>query len=260
MNTQVAALNRGASIREQVSEAEWNLRVELAAAHRLLAHAGINDLTYNHVSARVPGEPDCFLIKSERLLMEQVSASNLVKYDLDGNKVIESAHSCSKAGFNIHVSVLTARPDIGAAIHTHTPANVAVSCQKHGLLPISQQACRFYGEVVYHRNDGKDAVREGSDLIAATLGDKWTAILENHGALVCGATLPEAYVYHHFFELACKIQIAALAGGGELIPMSHELASERARKAGRHGVMDSDQRDWVASMKLAEALDPSFKD
>lgn len=259
MNTSVTRLESSSPVRDQVGEAEWSLRVELAAAHRLLAHYGINDLTYNHISARVPGEPDCFLIKSERLLMEQITASNLVKYDLDGNKIIESEHDCSTAGFNIHVSVLTARPDIGAAIHTHTPANVAVSCQKHGLLPISQQACRFHNRIAYHRNDGKDAVREGSDRIAEALGDKWTAILENHGALICGTTLPEAFVYHHFFELACKIQIAALAGGGELIHLPEELAEERAQKAGRHGHIDSDNRDWVASLLLAEALDPSFK-
>ena len=260
MNTSVARLGPTPPIRDQVSDEEWNLRVELAAAHRLLAHNGINDLTYNHISARVPGEPNCFLIKSERLLMEQVAASNLVKYDLDGNKVIETEHSCSKAGFNIHVSVLTARPDINGVIHTHTPANVAVSCQKHGLLPISQQACRFHNRIAYHANDGKDAVREGTDAIAETLGDKWTMILENHGALICGASLPEAFVYHHFFELACKIQIAALAGGGELIHMSEELAEERATKAGKHGHIDSDHRDWVASMLLAEALDPSFRE
>lgn len=260
MGGNVAELGRGGSVREQVSDAEWSLRIELAAAHRLLAHEGINDLTYNHISARVPGEPDCFLIKSERLLMQQVSASNLVKYDLDGNKVLETGHSCSKAGFNIHVSVLTARPDIGSVIHTHTPANVAVSAQRHGLLPISQQACRFYNQIAYHANDGKDAVRDGTDLIAEALGNKWTAVLENHGALVCGTSLPEAFVYHHFFELACKIQISALAGGGELIHMSHDRASERAAKAGCHGHIDSDHRDWVASMLLAESLDTSFKE
>jgi ribulose-5-phosphate 4-epimerase/fuculose-1-phosphate aldolase len=247
-------------VRERVSEAEWQLRCELAAAHRLVAHFVFVDMTYNHISVRVPGEPDRFLVKADNVFMEQVTASNLVKYDLDGNRVMESSHKASAAAYNLHASVLNARPDIVAAVHTHSPANLAVSAQKRGLLPITQQAMRFYGRIAYYPNEADDTTREGTDQLARALGDKWMMILENHGALVCGTTLPEAYIYHHFFELACRAQVGALAGGAELIMPTPQVCEERVKKFGRIGVYDSKSRDWVASIALAEKLFPDYKE
>jgi len=247
-------------VRERVSEEEWQLRCELAAAHRLVAHFVFVDMTYNHISARVPGEPNHFLVKAENVFMEQVTASNIVKYDVDGKQVMESAYKASPAAYNVHAAVLKARPDIIAAVHTHSPANLAVSAQKHGLLPLTQQAMRFYNRIAYYPNEVDDTTREGTDKMAQALGDKWVMILENHGALVCGATLPEAYIYHHFFELACRAQVGALAGGGELITPSREVCEERAKKFGRIGVYDSKSRDWVASMALIEKLYPEYKE
>lgn len=247
-------------VRERVSEAEWKLRCELAAAHRLVAHFVFVDMTYNHISARVPGAPDHFLVKADNVFMEQVTASNLVKYDLDGNLVMESGYKASAAAHNLHAAVLKARPDIVAAVHTHSPANLAVSAQKQGLLPLSQQAMRFYGRVAYYPNEVDDTTREGTDQLARALGDKWVMILENHGALICGTTLPEAYIYHHFFELACRAQVGALAGGTKLVMPSPEVCAERVKKFGRIGVYDSKSRDWVASMALVEKLYPDYKD
>ena len=247
-------------VRERVSEEEWQLRCELAAAHRLVAHFVFVDMTYNHISARVPGEPNHFLVKAENVFMEQVTASNIVKYDVDGKQVMESAYKASPAAYNVHAAVLKARLDIIAAVHTHSPANLAVSAQKHGLLPLTQQAMRFYNRIAYYPNEVDDTTREGTDKMAQALGDKWVMILENHGALVCGATLPEAYIYHHFFELACRAQVGALAGGGELITPSREVCEERAKKFGRIGVYDSKSRDWVASMALIEKLYPEYKE
>lgn len=247
-------------LRERVSEEEWRLRCELAAAHRLIAHFVFVDMTYNHVSVRVPGEPNHFLVKADTVFMEQVTASNLVKYDVDGNQVMASEYKASPAAYNVHAAVLKARPDIAAAVHTHSPANLAVSAQKHGLLPITQQAMRFYNRIAYYPNEVDDTTREGTDRMAAALGDKWVMILENHGALVCGTTLPEAYIYHHFLELACRAQVGALAGGTQIIVPKPEVCEARARRFGRAGVYDSKSRDWVASMALVEKLYPDYKE
>jgi ribulose-5-phosphate 4-epimerase/fuculose-1-phosphate aldolase len=247
-------------VRERVSEEEWRLRCELAAAHRLIGHFVFVDMTYNHISARVPGEPDHFLVKADNVFMEQVTASNLVKYDIAGNQVMKSDYKASPAAYNVHAAVLQARPDVMAAVHTHSPANLAVSAQKHGLLPLTQQAMRFYRRIAYYPNEVDDTTRDGTDRMASALGDKWVMILENHGVLVCGSTLPEAYIYHHFLELACRAQVGALAGGAEVITPSRDVCEERARKFGRIGVYDSRSRDWVASMALVEKLYPEYKE
>ena len=249
----------GSSLQGAVSPAEWTLRCELAAAHRLVAHFTFVDMTYNHISARCPDNPDHFLVKADNVFMEQVTASNLVKYDLSGKQVMASAWKASPAAYNVHASVLSARPEIMSAVHTHSPANLAVSAQADGLLPLTQQAMRFYERIAYYPNEVDDTTREGTDFMAKALGDKWVMILENHGALVCGTTIAEAYIYHHFFELACRAQIGALAGGVKLKVPPHETCVERARKFGRIGAYDSKSRDWVASMALVEKHHPDYR-
>ena len=247
-------------LRERVSDDEWQLRCQLAAAHRLIAHFVFVDMTYNHISARVPGEPAHFLVKADNVFMEQVTASNLVKYDVDGKQVMESAFKASPAAYNLHAAVMKARPDIMAAVHTHSPANLAVSAQKSGLMPVTQQAMRFYNRIAYYANEVDDTTAEGSRQLALALGNKWVMILENHGALICGTTLPEAYIFHHFFELACRAQIGALAGGTPLIMPSPEVCAERVKRFGRIGQYDATSRDWVASMTLVEKHYPDYKD
>ncbi len=260
MTLTAAPTRKTARLRERVSDDEWQLRCQLAAAHRLIAHFVFVDMTYNHISARVPGEPAHFLVKADNVFMEQVTASNLVKYDVDGKQVMESALKASPAAYNLHAAVMKERPDIMAAVHTHSPANLAVSAQKSGLMPVTQQAMRFYNRIAYYANDVDDTTAEGSRHLALTLGDKWVMILENHGALICGTTLPEAYIFHHFFELACRAQIGALAGGTPLIMPSPEVCAERAKKFGRMGQYDAKSRDWVASMALVEKHYPDYKD
>ena len=247
------------SVRDQVSPAEWQLRCELAAAHRLVAHFIFVDMTYNHISVRLPGEPRHFLVKPETAYMEQVTASNLVKYDIDGHQVLASPYKASPAAFNVHAAILKARPDIVSVVHTHSPANLAVSGQNCGLLPITQQAMRFYKRIAYYKNEYDDVTPEGTAHMAQALGEDWVMVLENHGVLICGKSLPEAYIYHHFFELACRAQIGALAGGTALIIPSHEVCEQRVARAGRIGVYDSQSRDWTAGMALVEKLFPDFK-
>jgi ribulose-5-phosphate 4-epimerase/fuculose-1-phosphate aldolase len=253
-------INRsGALLRERVGEEEWQLRCQLAAAHRLIAHFVFVDMTYNHISARVPGEPRHFLVKADNVFMEQVTASNLVKYDVDGKQVMESEYKASPAAYNVHAAVMRARPDIMAAVHTHSPANLAVSAQECGLMPLTQQAMRFYNRIAYYKNEVDDTTAEGTQHLARALGDKWAMILENHGALICGTTLPEAYIFHHFFELACRAQIGALAGGTRVVTPSAAVCEERVKKFGRMGQYDAKSRDWVASMALVEKHYPDYK-
>ncbi len=246
-------------IRSQVSDAEWQLRCELACAHRLVAHFVFCDLTYNHLSVRCPDNPDHFLVKAQDVFMEQVTASNLVKYDLEGNQVAPSPWKAAMSAYNIHGAILRERPDLNAVVHTHSPANLAVSAQKHGLLMLSQQAMRFHGQIAYYPYDGDDATRDGATRLARAMGDKWLMILHNHGAVVAGLNIPEAWIQHHFLELACRAQIGALAGGSALIQPSRELCEERVRMFGRLGLYDASSRDWVAGRALVEKLYPDHR-
>mgnify|MGYP000281515394 CR=1 FL=1 len=253
-------MNAAINVREQVSAVEWQLRCELAAAHRLVAHFVFVDLTYNHISVRLPDNPSHFLVKPATVFMEQVTASNLVKYDLDGKQVLASPHQAAPSAYNIHGAVLRERPDVNAVLHTHSPANLAVSAQKPGLLMLTQQAMRFHEQIAYYDYDGDDASTAGATRLARAMGDKkWLMILRNHGALVCGKTVPEAYIQHHFLELACRAQIGALAGGGELVIPSRQLCEARAREFGRHGQYDANSRDWVAGLALVEQHYPDYK-
>ncbi len=244
------------SVRNQVSPAEWRLRCELAAAHRLVAHFVFVDLTYNHISVRLPDSPTHFLVKPANVFMEQVTASNLVKYDLDGKQVLASSYQAAPSAFNIHGAILRERPDLNAVVHTHSPANMAVSAQKQGLLMLSQQAMRFHEQIAYYLYDGDDATKEGAARFARAMGDKWLMLLHNHGAVVCGKTIPEAYIQHHSLELACRVQIGAQSGGAELITPSRELCEERVHMFGHLGQYDATSRDWVAGLALVEQKYP----
>ena len=246
-------------VRQQVSAAEWQLRCELAAAHRLVAHFVFADLTYNHISVRLPDAPAHFLVKPANVFMEQVTASNLVKYDLDGRQVLASQFQAAPSAYNIHGAILRERPDLNAVVHTHSPANIAVSAQKHGLLMLSQQAMRFHAQIAYYQYDGDDASKEGAARLARAMGDRWLMLLNNHGALVCGMTIQDAYIHNHFLELACRAQIGALAGGSELITPSRALCEERARLFGQLGQYDATSRDWLAGLALVEQHYPDYK-
>lgn len=248
--------------RAGVSAAEWSTRVALAASYRLMAAAGVNDLTYNHLSARVPGEPKHYLIKGERQLFEQVTASSLLKYDLDGNKLSDSADSVSRGGQVIHAGVFEARPDINAVFHTHTTANLAVSMQKVGLLPLNQHALRVYSRIGYHPFSGFEFDFESRKALAASLEGKYFLVMRNHGALICGRTIPEAYVEHHNFEFACRAQVAAFSAGGveQVVVPSDEVIAHAISQVERFlSVITEDGRDWGALLQQARALDPEFE-
>lgn len=248
---------RKISVRESVSEAEWKVRVELAACHRLTAHFGVNDLTYNHLSARVPGEPRHLLIKPRTLMFEEVTASALEKYDVDGNPCQDTAPL--KGGpLVIHAGILKARPDLNAVFHTHTPANMGVASQKHGLLMINQHAVSFYRRLAYHDFGGYEFNMDQREPLIRSLGDKRVALLRNHGSLVCGRNVVEAFIEHHFLEMACRGQIAALTGGGEYTLISEQVCEFGAKQIERTDPAQAGEKDWESCMRLAMRLDPAF--
>jgi ribulose-5-phosphate 4-epimerase/fuculose-1-phosphate aldolase len=249
------------AIRDQVSAEEWQARVELAAGHRVLAHYGVNDMTYNHFSLRVPGAPQHMLIKRSDYMFEEVTASSLLTYSLDGRPVVpEDAPPLRGGGLVIHAGLLKARPNFDSILHTHTPAAMGVSAHRHGLLPITQHAMRFYGDMHYHDFKGFEFDLEMTDRLLHDLEDGYVMLLRNHGALVCGSSVAACVVTHHFLEMACQGQIAALsAGEGNYVLPDKEACEYAHQQAVQGGNFLSGAKDWRACLRLAERLDPSYR-
>lgn len=257
----VQRLNKGGTVREQVSAAEWRARVELAAGHRVLAHYGVNDLTYNHFGLRVPDEPDCMLIKRTDWMFNEVTASSLLKVDFDGNVRTQTDTRTIKGGaLIIHAGLLRARSDLNATLHTHTPAGMGVSAHTVGLLPINQQAMRFYGEMKYHEFEGFEFDDDMTPKLLRDLDGGQFMILRNHGVLICGESVAECVVNHHLLEMGCQGQVAALAAGegGYLIPSPEVCAFAHAQLT-RSG-SPKGGKDWAACLRLADRLDPGYKE
>src|SRR2546421_2329450 len=198
-----------ANVREQVSDPEWQARTDLAAAYRLVARYGWDDLIFTHISARVPGAEHHFLLNPYGMMFEEVTASSLVKIDLAGNKVSESPYFVNPAGFTIHSAVHEARADALCVMHLHTDYGIAVSAQKDGLLPLSQQAMFALGSLAYHDYEGLALDEEEKPRLVADLGENKFMILRHHGLLTVGRTAAEAFLAMVLLERACKIQILA---------------------------------------------------
>ncbi len=212
---------------------EWHARVDLAACYRLMAHFGMDDLIYNHISARVPGPDEHFLLNPFGLLYEEITASNLVKVDLDGNIISETEDKINPAGFVIHSCIHRERPDMHCVIHTHTPAGVGVSCQEEGLLPLSQTGLLYKDLIGYHEYEGLALNLDEQKRLVEDLGkNKQLLILKNHGLLTCGQTIPEAFIMMYYLEQACRIQIAAQAGNKVSLPKPEvqDLVHQQAMK------------------------------
>src|SRR5215510_13392824 len=208
------------SVRDQVSEAEWQARVDLAAAYRLVALYGWDDLIFTHISARVPGPEHHFLLNPYGMMFDEVTASSLVKIDLDGNKMMDSPYFINPAGFTIHSAVHAAREDALCVMHLHTDCGIAVSAQKDGLLPISQQAMFALASLGYHDYEGLALNEEEKPRLVNDLGNKTSLILRNHGLLTVGETVADAFLSMFLLERACRIQIMAQSGGDKLIPIA----------------------------------------
>jgi ribulose-5-phosphate 4-epimerase/fuculose-1-phosphate aldolase len=202
----------------QADALEATIRIDLAAAYRLVALFGWDDLVFTHISARVPGPEHHFLINPFGWMFEEITASSLVKVDLDGQVVGETKEMVNPAGFTIHSAVHDARPDAGCVMHLHTVAGTAVSSQEAGLLPLNQTSMLLNGKVAYHDFEGVALDHDERPRLVADLGDKSAMILRNHGTLVTGASVAEAFTTMYFLERSCEMQVAAQAGGPLRIP------------------------------------------
>lgn len=221
------------SLKSRVSEAEWATRVDLAALYRLVALHGWDDMIFTHISARVPGPEKHFLINPYGFYFEEMTASCLVKVDLDGNIVQETTNFINPAGFTIHSAVHAARDDAHFVIHLHTDAGVGVAAQSHGLLPLSQNACLIRDQVAYHGYEGLALNHDERERLVADLGDKPLMLLRNHGTLAVGRTAAEAWIGIWFLERACRQQVAALSGGREHALDAPDEAQAETREQGK---------------------------
>ncbi|MFT5501929.1 MAG: ribulose-5-phosphate 4-epimerase/fuculose-1-phosphate aldolase [Woeseiaceae bacterium] len=221
MNTAAEAL----SVKSQVSEEEWQTRTNLAACYRLIAMYGWDDLIFTHISARVPGKQEHFLINPYGFLFEEMTASSLVKVDLQGEIVLDSPYGINPAGFTIHSAVHAARSDAGCVLHTHTRAGVAVSAQADGLLPLSQISLFPFSSLGYHDYEGIALNEDEKPRLVADLGENNFLILRNHGLLTVGATIADTFLYMYALETACQTQVMAQSSGAELTQVNPAIVS-----------------------------------
>jgi ribulose-5-phosphate 4-epimerase/fuculose-1-phosphate aldolase len=269
-------------IRSQVSEVEWATRVDLAACYRLMAVFGMTDLIYNHISARIPGSEELYLINPYGMLYEEITASSLVKIDVQGHTLLQPDHgyNVNVAGFYLHAPIHVARPDVQCILHTHTRAGTAVSALSEGLLPLSQTAMRFHGRVAYHDFEGPAINGDECGRVVSDLGMHDVLILRNHGLLACGPSIAQAFNTMYWLENACRIQVdtlgcnraihlpaaSAIANtvscfSGEEITLSNEtqtnpvLNAAARTKQGGYGSLE-----WPALLRKLDSLDLSYKD
>ncbi|MEY2619381.1 MAG: hypothetical protein RL522_2383 [Pseudomonadota bacterium] len=247
------------SIQAQVTPQEWALRVQLAACYRLVAHYGWSDLVFTHISARVPGPEHHFLINPYGMMFDEITASSLVKVDLHCHKVIESPFPVNPAGFVIHSCIHEARPDVGCVLHTHTRAGVAVSAQRRGVLPISQQSTFVLASVGYHDYEGVALRDDEKPRLVSDLGDKAHLVLRNHGLLTVGRNIPEAFLRMYNFENTCRIQIDAQAGG-ELVTIDPSILQGLGEVMKTVTAGQGPEIAWPALLRKLERLDPSYQD
>ena len=242
------------SLRGLVSDAEWQTRVELAACYRLIDEYGMTDLIYNHITAKIPGT-EHFLINLYGLLYKEITASSLVKIDLDGNILSKppTDYGINKSGYVIHGAIHEARTDVNCVIHTHTRAGMAVSAMDCGLLPLTQTSIRFVNHIAYHDYEGPAIDLDERKRLVADLGPHSAMIFRNHGLLTCGPSIAEAFNTMYQLELSCRAQVDAMAGGAKLVIPDESVLAKKAHlyQPGTrrpYGVLE-----WHAMIRLLEA-------
>ena len=238
---------------------ERQARIDLAACYRLVALYGWDDLIFTHISMRVPGPEHHFLINPYGMLFEEITASSLVKIDLEGRKVEDSPFDVNPAGFNIHSAIHAAREDAKCVLHLHSLDGIAVSAQPDGLLPLSQQSIFVLASIAYHDYEGVALNAEERPRLVRDLGDKNFLMLRNHGLLTVAETVADAFVFMYVFESACTIQVRAQAGGGELIPVDPRIiagaraAVKQVTRGAGGGIT------WPGLLRKLDRLDPGYR-
>jgi ribulose-5-phosphate 4-epimerase/fuculose-1-phosphate aldolase len=247
------------SVRDRVTAQEWQQRVALAAAYRLVAHFHWDDLIFTHLSARVPGGEEHFLINPYGMTFDEITASSLVKVDLGGNKVMASPHEINPAGFTIHSAIHAAREDAHCVLHVHSVNGAAVSAQKHGLLPISQQSIFVLSSLAYHDYEGVALRDDEKPRLVRDLGDKNFFMLRNHGLITVADNVPDAFLFMYTFESACLIQVRAQAGGGPLVSIDPGIIATAQQQAARVTKEAGGALAWPALLRRLDRIDPSYR-
>jgi len=248
------------SVKNQVGDEEWRLRVDLAACYRLIAMHGWDDMIFTHISARIPGPDDHFLINAYGLMFEEMTASSLVKVNLFGEIVMETPYIINPAGFTIHSAVHAARQDAGCVLHTHTRAGVAVSAQQGGLLPISQISLLPYASLAYHDYEGIALNEDEKPRLVADLGESNFLILRNHGLLTVGATIPDAFLFMYALETACQIQIAAQSSGNTLTQVNPAIVAGIKAQVELVTKGMGGELAWPGLLRKLDRRDASYRD
>ncbi len=247
------------SLKGAVSEEEWSARVDLAALYRLVALHGWDDAIFTHISLRVPGPEHHFLINPYGLFFDEITASSLVKVDLEGNIVQETPYFINPAGFTIHSAVHAAREDAMCVMHLHTDAGVGVSAQKDGLLPISQNALLLREFLAYHDYEGVALNLDERERLVHDLGSKPIMLLRNHGTLSCGPTAAATWMQMFFLERACAQQVAALSGGRDQVLTAPDAAIEETKKqSGASGIGGIGKLAWPGFLRKLDRHLPGY--
>jgi ribulose-5-phosphate 4-epimerase/fuculose-1-phosphate aldolase len=243
-----------------VDPQEWEVRCDLAAAYRLIAHFGMDDLIFTHLSARLPGEGHRFLLNPYGHLFDEITASSLVAVDPEGHAIEKDEESkINNAGFTIHSAVHMSRDDAMCVMHTHTTAGMAVAAQEQGLLPLNQMSMQFHGRLAYHDYEGVALDLDERERLVRDLGSKNAMILKHHGLLTVGRTVAEAFHYMYYLEQACRIQIAATQGGQKVTVPPTAVAEHTAGQFERFGTASpTGQRPWTALRRKLDRLDTGY--
>jgi ribulose-5-phosphate 4-epimerase/fuculose-1-phosphate aldolase len=241
-----------------MNAAEWQVRIDLAACYRLCALNGWDDTIYTHISASVPGEPGHFLINQFGLRFDEICASNLVKIDLQGEVIGKTHYPVNVTGFAIHGAIHTARADAMCVMHLHNTNGVAVGIQDHGLLPISQHALRFYGQIGYHDYEGLALSPLEQQRLIENLGSYPAMLLRNHGTLVCGRTIAEAFTLMDTLDKACEIQLKALTGSTTFHTPEKAVCAQTHRDLLGNGEPEG-ALEWAALLRKLDAVDASYR-
>lgn len=246
-------------VRRLVSDEEWQLRVDLAACYRLVALYGWSDLVFTHISARIPGPDHHFLINPYGMMFDEITASSLVKVDMDCNKLIDSPYPVNPAGFVIHSCIHEARHDVQCVLHTHSRAGVAVSAQKCGVLPISQQSTFVLASLAHHDYEGVAVRDDEKPRLQQDLGRNNYMLLRNHGLLTVGKTVADAFLHMYTFENACRIQIDAQAGG-ELVHVNPQIMDGISQVMKKVTTGQGANIAWPALLRKLDRESPGYKD
>ena len=245
--------------RNAITDEEWEIRVQLAATYRLVAHYGWDDLVFTHLSARVSGPDHHFLINPYGLTFDEITASSLVKIDLEGQPVLETPYPVNAAGFTIHSAVHSHSGDANVVIHTHSDDGVAVSAQSHGLLPLSQTAMIMDGDIAYHDFAGVALDHEECANLLADLGDKHNMVLRNHGLMTVGKTCSDAFLRLYFLERACTYQIKALSAGQDNLNLPNQGVPEHtAGQVQWTFNTGSNSIAWPALLRIIDRTNPGY--